>query len=1543
MAIRPLNGARSAGFEELCSQLARYESPENSHFVRKGTPDGGVECFTIHPDSSEWGWQAKFFDALGVSQWAQIDKSVKTALEKHPRLTRYYVCTPQDRPDARVDGNKSALDRWNEYVQAWKTLAEEKGMQVEFMYWGGHELLDRLSQQRHVGRVRFWFDAHAFDGVWFNSRLEEAIKSAGPRYTPEIHVELPIAYDLDAFGRTQPFFDRVKSLARKVREGFRRIGYPNIKDMNPDLAQAEKDLLASGQAILSSFGQISLQPIGPLPFQEIIELVVKAESLSEAGLKIALKCEEAFRSQEDEQNERDSSQRENPYRKWQYRVHDLASMLDTTKDALKHADSIGGNSLMVLRGEAGTGKTHLLCDITKSRVGSDLPTVLLMGQRFTSNEDPWTQALQHLDLRGLTAEEFSGALESAAQAANSRALVMVDAVNEGSGRLIWPEHMSAFLAHLERSPWIGVILSVRSTYEDFVLPKPVVSRAVRVKHHGFAEHEYDAARTFFVYYGLELPSTPLLAPEFRNPLFLKTLCKGLRDNGERRLPRGFHGITAVFDLYLKTINEKLAKDLGFNPKSQLVRQGMEEVAKGMIASDKGWMELSKAEATLNAILPGRDFERSLYRGLVSEGLLIEDIPHTMEGNKAPVCLIGYERLGDHMVARTLLDTVLPGMDPTSIFNSGSPLGFLTEEGHYISPGLLEALCIQVPERTGQEFPILAPKVMNHWNIGDAFRHSLIWRTLTAFTAQTRDLLNQFVRVKGDLEETIDFLLTVAVLPGHPFNANFLDARLRKDLMPDRDSWWSTYIHGAWKSRGALDRLIDWAGSVASVEKVDDEAIDLAAIALGWMFSSSNRFLRDHTTLALVNLLFKRSESIVRLIEQFASTDDLYVRERIYAVAYGIVMKMQDPGEIAKVAECVYKHVFEAGAPPPHVLLRDYARGVVERALYVGSAIQVDEKLLRPPYKSEWPIIPTGEQIGPLLPDWSRGDYDKGELDWAYNKIGSSVMSGDFAHYVVGTNSSSTSSHWLSLRLVDPAWQPPPRFEDCIAPILERLTEAQKAAWEAFEKAEQELEAENLKGLLDSWMQRANGDLDSDLETPDEQEDNIAFRPQSSPSAGIAQFEKNRAESLFSLVAILPPELAEILESALKTKSVSNAESRPPGFDLTMMQRYILSRVFELGWTKERFGNFDRFEIGNHGRDSSKAERIGKKYQWIAYHEFLAFLSDHYQFREGYGQAVQGRSFQGPWQDDLRDIDPSRPIEVYPEETDREGHVQAWWASEQFEDWNSPLEPNDWVQRLDNLPRVVNLLVSTNPKDGSKWINLQSHFNWVQEPPADRETSDFERREVWYSCTGYLIQKEFAPAFVEWAKGMDFWGQWMPGQGEVYQMYLGEHGWAAASNHFQKQYGEDVGWKLPEPNCPAKVHTCSLEYACSKGGLDCSIIQGFRLKLLNANIVNDIGLIWSGDGVNFLDKNDRLAAFDPSAHAQGPSVLLVRDDVFKEYLATKNLALCWTVLGEKRFIGPGTTPKNYADIHMSGAYQLGSSGPVGFSRWLTEKLRLGSID
>lgn len=68
----------------------------NSTYQRfRGTGgDGGVEALWISPNGEKWELQAKYFDGLGDSQFAQMTESLQQAAGNHPKLKRYTFCIP---------------------------------------------------------------------------------------------------------------------------------------------------------------------------------------------------------------------------------------------------------------------------------------------------------------------------------------------------------------------------------------------------------------------------------------------------------------------------------------------------------------------------------------------------------------------------------------------------------------------------------------------------------------------------------------------------------------------------------------------------------------------------------------------------------------------------------------------------------------------------------------------------------------------------------------------------------------------------------------------------------------------------------------------------------------------------------------------------------------------------------------------------------------------------------------------------------------------------------------------------------------------------------------------------------------------------------------------------------------------------------------------------------------------------------------------------------------------------------------------------------
>lgn len=1515
-SIRTIKGSQREGFEELVVQLARAESPASSEFERVGAQDAGVECYCVLDDGGEWGWQAKYFtSALDPGKWGQIDGSVKTALDKHPALVRYFVCVPWDRPDARNPSQKSAMQQWYERVSKWKGWAQERNMNVEFVWWGSSELIERLSRPEHIGRLFFWFQEQYFSEAWYRDHLREALESAGPRYTPELHIDLTIAQDLEAFGRTDAAFSQIKAIAREVRSEFNSARPTSADDervrQNVDVSR----LTQAGEMILSAFSDLQPTPADKFPIADIVKQIEAAEIPVSEVLETLRTLSRKYDSSRDKPD--DLRTRQNPFQDMYYHVSGLRSGLADWRKQVGHAENLANSRVMILKGEAGTGKTHLLCDVARTRIEYGAPTVLLMGQRFTDSSDPWIQALQQLDMPGAKSEQFIGALESSAQVANRRALLIIDALNEGRGREIWPPNLSAFLSQVEKSSWVDVILSIRSYYEREVIPSEIQERAVNITHNGFEGHEYDAARIFFEHYGIEFPSTPILQPEFRNPLLLKIICEGLKDRGERRMPRGLNGITKVFSLYLESVNHRLAKSLDYNPNDNLVLRALEKIAEQIIDAKASirWLSRQQVESTVNELLPGRTYSASLYCGLITEDVLTEEM-YRYEEEPEEVIRFTYERFSDHIIAKFLLQQHLDVNNPKAAFVQDGSLTYLWDRPSLASQGILEAMCIQVPERTGQELFALASTLLDgSWYIqsaGDAFLQSIIWRAPETFSDNTLDTLNELSH-KGAFGsgEVVEAMLTVTTVPENPFNAKYLDSRLRQESMPDRDAWWSTYLHRAWENdSGPIHRLLDWASAISGKEELEDEVTDLAVISLAWMLSTSNRFVRDKATKGLVSLLTNRLDATLRMVNRFDDVDDPYVRERIYAVAYGVAMRSYDADKVEKLGLSVYENIFASGNPPAHILLRDYARGIVERALYLNPALSINPKLIRPPYSSNWPMIPSEHDIDRLTPHWKGTEGRWGTLEWARNRIRWSVMDDDFAFYVIGTNSSSRSTRWLERRLDEERWQSPNRRLEI---LVENMTDSERSAWYEFKARESIIGQKLMVNIRFMASKPSDDDGDPIKLIEDERGKQISLA---------------RSKVLSAMTASTRSELKAIWESQSKS---------PPGFDLSVIQRYIVGRVFELGWTVERFGYFDSISIGDSGRDAHKAERIGKKYQWIAYHEILAYLAENYQYGSWYGR--EGQEYQGAWQDIYRDIDPSCTLSVKRGDSEWSGHNQSWWARTSYEVVNDTTSHSTWLGTENDIPAIADLLQVTRPDDKTNWLVAESFFSWQQTPPPDVEPYDIQRRELWIMCHGYFIHDKEADKFIRWAKGVDFWGRWMPEPPDIGKtsLYQGEYIWSPAFKHLNSSYEnseEEPSWNSSRPKCPVSLKTAAFRYYAEEGGFDCSIDEGYSLYLPNADFVVKHGLRRSSNGADFINSHGEVVAFDPTVYEDGPNALLLRKNELMEQLKNDGITLCWAVLGEKWLIGgiDRDRPNKHMPRRFSGAYVLTENGLNGFAEW-----------
>lgn len=987
--IRVFNKTQNSAFEELVCQLAREEPIANGkEFYRVAAPDGGVEAYCVLDNGEEYGWQAKYFDSMKSSQWNQIKSSFEAAFKTHPKLTKYFVCIPLDRQDPRHDGQVWFMDEWNNKTKEWIRWANSQGRNVTFEYWGSSELLHRLSEQKHAGRRLFWFSKEEFTEEWFKAHAENSVKNLGHRYTQAINFNLDIAKYFDAVSRNQQFFKQYENEVHEFLKVFRKLDDDFLR--KPLVKTFLTDLLC--QLELS---KNVLEKIDAAKIQN------QCESITDA----LAEYEKSLASPEKELIKDIASARSYQINKAYGAIYDFKDFIGDKVLELANCP------ILLLLGEAGVGKSHLLGDVVSKRINYDKACIFLLGQHFVSEEAPWTQILNNLLRIRCSEQEFLGALNARAEAQNERLLIVIDAINEGKGRYFWPNHIQGFINDIAKYPWLGLVLSIRSSYEELIIPSSVLCNtgAIRAVHRGFESVEYQACSFFFSQYGIEQPSVPLMHPEFGNPLFLKLFCEGLHRSGQKRIPKGYAGITNIIDFFLTSVDEKLSYPALFDyqPASskKTVKKVINALIKEKLQNDNGILSYESAVDIADPIVSRYSNKKGFIDSLVSEGVLSKNV-HWKNPDEEFI-YFAYERFEDHLTAAYLLDECMAKNDVIErVFCDGGKFEKYIQKS-YRYQGIIEALSIQIPEKLDKElYEVIPNNQQSDMPIIKAFIQSLIWRNSETIKPKVTDYINQHVLVYGEsFDLFFQMAYAIAADPDHLFNAHKLHNYLSQFSMADRDGLWTIYLHNKDYEGSSMQRLIEWGLQDGAKDFISPDSALLAGIALSWLCTSTNLYFRDTATKALVCLLENRLLVAADLLANFKDVNDPYVYERVLAAIYGAVLRSDNPNGLGDLSDHILNFIFLKDEVYPNVLVRDYARNIIEYAVYKKVFNLKDLNIVRPPYKSYFPSdFPGNEEIDALKSD---NLPDRARMYWGHDAIINSMVTeygrgicryGDFGRY-----------------------------------------------------------------------------------------------------------------------------------------------------------------------------------------------------------------------------------------------------------------------------------------------------------------------------------------------------------------------------------------------------------------------------------------------------------------------------------------------------------------------------------------------------------------
>lgn len=1006
----------AASFEEFCCQLFHRapEEPAKSGWrrIRGAGGDGGVEATWTLPNQNVWGLQAKFFNKLDASEKAQLTESVKQAAANYPTLERYTICLPFNltgKKGAKGGKPKSGQhEKLSAWIDEWKNELAKEDRSVEFELWDESTLRERLAAADPSGGLtRYWFEKEAFPDTWFNQRLIDAKAQAGRRYSPELAVATPLDDALQAFGRSELWINKIERLRDRFSDKLRwwrrttehSAELPYV--LQTELRDNAKALLVSAEHIENDLGLATESPevLTSRSFRNAVrsaidgglalEQLLRAELLKQYGPSADTA---GFRQYHAEY------QVDFPMAPLDHLREFLAVLKQVECLAFQPEGQLPASTAMLLRGEAGIGKTHGIVDTALRRSEQGLRSVILFGEDFTA-ADPWNSIVAKLGFGSAVGRDsMLDALNAAGEASGFPLVIFIDALNETQpARRKWQHWLPPILEQIKTYPFLKLCVSCRDTYLGEVIPTQLELPAII--HNGFLGREYEAQFAFFQHFGLGVPAEPLLQDEFSNPLFLRLVCEALQASGAQAVPTGREGIRSIINLLLFAKNKRAAIVCDYDPRENRLGAAMLCLASAMAEAAYRHLPLVKAKELVDR--SPTPLSKSLLSILEGESLItIFEQPAAFFGGDAAYSVrFTFERVGDHLIAEALLSKV---DDIEKAFANGGTLNFLTNDADAsANAGLLEALSIQLPETHSVELIDLL-KGGHRLLLWRFFIAGLQWRNPDHISDRTSLLLMEALH-NGDIRaKALEAILGLAARPSHPLNATFLDQLLRRCSMVARDPFWSNMLetsYSGWSDQVVPDsrvhKLIDTACR-GQLDALPDEVARLWTTVLAWFCASPDRRIRDRATLGMVNILRTRPNTITWLIRKFANTDDEYIAERVLLAAYGALLLCQSKPHVYETAAELYQGYFAEIEPPLNASLRDHARLIIELAVELGvPPPRLEPKRYRPPYSSPWPItLPSEEDVKPLGEDRNR--FPQMQLVQG-NHLATAT---DFARYIV---------------------------------------------------------------------------------------------------------------------------------------------------------------------------------------------------------------------------------------------------------------------------------------------------------------------------------------------------------------------------------------------------------------------------------------------------------------------------------------------------------------------------------------------------------------
>lgn len=1403
---------------------------------------------------------------------------------------------------------------------------EERG---KVIYCQFIENIDEILQSNYVPTLTYsYIGEGGITQDFFKKNVEKAISNLSERYSEELNFKLPIAHRFNELAKDDIFRKRILKIFDEWltnRDIKKSNELKEIQDIENQLEELKEKL-------------VEWEKVNPLSAVNKTDLDWFFTDLKQLNTNIDIKERKIYESDEwKEKKKSTKDENKNPFEKQLSRLREIENANYELKSAFESniIIELANSPILIIKGVAGCGKSHLLGDIANNRLKKDLPTLLLLGQHFNNVDTLEKNILRQLEVEG-NFSDFLSTLNKIGEQINSRVLILIDAINETTnGETMWKSQIAGLITQVLKFPFVGLSFTIRDTYWDYVLPSDISNFSTVIQHEAFKGNEYKALKMFCNFYGLEQPNFPILSPEFSNPLFLKLCCLGIKNSGQKKFPSGFNGISEVFDFYINSIYSKLSNKREYRIRTKIVWDAINLFSKECICEEDRHLSVENALVLFKTNFPDTP---NLLLDLIEEGLFIKNIKryYRDEDGKSKkenieIIYFAYERLGDFLIANYELEDYGNIEELKAAFQKDGKFGKIANDYYYNGRGILEALSVIIPEKYSFELFELYHWLFDDYfvidekdstdnnhdkyvlkynckNINNLLLDSLKWRKVESIDNEkiTKHFQAKEFQFTVNYDNFLNTIIELSCIENHALNSDRLFRILSNCKMAERDGFWQNFVIGHSRKNGeesmqSIRRLLDFAWQPNISTTINDETCRLVAQTLVWVLATTDRVLRDQVTKALVNLLEQKPAILLTILIRFKKVDDLYILERLYAICYGVVLRTDSEEGIRLLAQYTYNTIFKRRNPPTHILLRDYARNIIEYALYKNLKIRVIPENIRPPYLSKIPKLPTEKEI-----EKYKGNYDGKEFKnnpenvRLYGKAYTSTMTWDFGRYVV--DNKIDDFHPIS-------FTQEPIFKDYIRNLSKEERRLVKLYAKNL-KSKEEFKEKEYFAIRQIGQER----FDEFLNGFDVLQDKL--------DEFIDKEFKNEQNKYIK---------EEILPYLINKQNLKSKWAYTHNLDPEPFKRWIVERVHKLGYNVKKHAAYELLftNYGGYYR-SHDIERISKKYQWIALYAILAMIADNYKMRTGTSRTNPYEFYKGAWQNYLRDIDPAyitpdndpddeeeeedNEYEMYNFELDYE---KKWHDDIEYKYWENI--PSEWVVSTDDMPKMKEVINKID-FEGNEWLHLQKFVEWKEPKVFGQDKYDRERKEFWYLIQGYICKKNDKNKTIKYLQNKHFWGRRMPENRDASSTLINrEKFWSPADLDESKTGGlkewvniPDTNYKIIVASTGAKGHMEEDKSKANKSyNIPCkTIFEGMNLK-------------YSSKDGDFKDNSGEIIVTNSSSNG-----ILIRKDKLTSYLNENNLEIFWTVLAEKIAKVDKSSMGKYLFGEFSGVFTLNENGVSG---------------